>query len=64
MALAELERQVTGTEGLEGVVLRYGWFYGPGTYYDRDGSQTEDFHKRRMPIVGRGTGTFSFIRRR
>jgi nucleoside-diphosphate-sugar epimerase len=60
-ALAELERQVTGTEGLEGVVLRYGWFYGPGTYYDRDGSQTEDFHKRRMPIVGRGTGTFSFI---
>lgn len=60
-ALADLERQVTGTEGLEGVVLRYGWFYGPGTYYDRDGSQTEDFHKRRMPIVGKGTGTFSFI---
>lgn len=60
-ALAELERQVTGTEGLEGVVLRYGWLYGPGTYYDRDGSQTEDFHKRRMPVVGKGTGTFSFI---
>jgi nucleoside-diphosphate-sugar epimerase len=60
-ALAELERQVTGAEGMEGVVLRYGWFYGPGTYYDRDGSQTEDFHKRRMPIVGKGTGTFSFI---
>ena len=60
-ALADLERQVTGAEGLEGVVLRYGWLYGPGTYYDRDGSQTEDFHKRRMPIVGGGTGTFSFI---
>jgi nucleoside-diphosphate-sugar epimerase len=60
-ALADLERQVTGIEGLEGIVLRYGWFYGPGTYYDRDGSQTEDFHKRRMPIVGKGTGTFSFI---
>ncbi len=60
-ALAELERQVTGAEGLEGVVLRYGWLYGPGTYYDRDGSQTEDFHKRRMPVVGKGTGTFSFI---
>ena len=60
-ALADLERQVTGTEGLEGMVLRYGWFYGPGTYYDRDGSQTEDFHKRRMPIVGEGTGIFSFI---
>jgi nucleoside-diphosphate-sugar epimerase len=61
VALAELERQVTGTQGLEGVVLRYGWLYGPGTYYDRDGSQTEDFHKRRMPIVGKGAGTFSFV---
>jgi nucleoside-diphosphate-sugar epimerase len=60
-ALADLERQVTGAEGLEGVVLRYGWFYGPGTYYDRDGSQTEDFHKRRMPIVGKGSGIFSFV---
>jgi nucleoside-diphosphate-sugar epimerase len=60
-ALADLERQVVGAEGLEGVVLRYGWLYGPGTYYDRDGSQTEDFHRRRMPIVGRGAGTFSFI---
>ncbi len=60
-ALAELERQVIGAEGLEGVVLRYGWLYGPGTYYDRDGSQTEDFHKRRMPVVGKGTGIFSFV---
>jgi len=60
-ALADLERQVTGAEGLEGVVLRYGWLYGPGTYYDRDGSQTEDFHRRRMPIVGKGTGIFSFV---
>jgi nucleoside-diphosphate-sugar epimerase len=60
-ALADLERQVTGAEGMEGIVLRYGWLYGPGTYYDRDGSQTEDFHKRRMPIVGKGTGIFSFI---
>jgi len=60
-ALADLERRVAGAEGMEGIVLRYGWFYGPGTYYDRDGSQTEDFHKRRMPIVGKGTGIFSFI---
>jgi 2-alkyl-3-oxoalkanoate reductase len=60
-ALADLERQVVGAEELEGVVLRYGWLYGPGTYYDRDGSQTEDFHKRRMPIVGKGSGIFSFV---
>ena len=60
-ALAELEPQVLGAEGIEGVVLRYGWFYGPGTYYDRDGSRPRKSHKRRLPIVGKGTGTFSFI---
>jgi nucleoside-diphosphate-sugar epimerase len=60
-ALADLERQVTRGDGLEGVVLRYGWLYGPGTYYGREGSATEDFHKRRMPVVGKGDGTFSFI---
>lgn len=60
-ALADLERQVTGAEGIEGLVLRYGWLYGPGTYFDRDGSQTEEVLKRRAPIVGKGTGTFSFL---
>jgi 2-alkyl-3-oxoalkanoate reductase len=60
-ALAGLERQVTEAEGMEGIVLRFGWLYGPGTYYDRDGSLTEDAHKRRMPVVGKGTGTFSFV---
>lgn len=60
-ALAELERQVTGAEGIEGVVLRYGWLYGPGTFFDRVGSQTEDALKRRLPIVGRGAGMFSFV---
>jgi nucleoside-diphosphate-sugar epimerase len=60
-ALAELERQVLGAEGIEGVVLRYGWLYGPGTYYAADGSLTEDAHKRKAPVVGGGTGTFSFV---
>jgi len=60
-ALTDLERQVTGAEGIEGLILRYGWLYGPGTYFDRSGSQTEDVLKRRAPIVGKGTGTFSFL---
>jgi nucleoside-diphosphate-sugar epimerase len=60
-ALADLERQVTGAEGIEGVILRYGWLYGPGTYFDCEGSQTEEALKRRVPIVGKGTGTFSFV---
>jgi nucleoside-diphosphate-sugar epimerase len=60
-ALADLERQVTGAEGVEGLVLRYGWLYGPGTYFDREGSQTEEALKRRLPVVGKGAGTFSLI---
>jgi 2-alkyl-3-oxoalkanoate reductase len=60
-AVRELEAAVLGAEPLEGVVLRYGFFYGPGTYYAEDGSTTADVRRRRMPIVGRGTGLFSFI---
>ncbi len=61
VALTDLERQVLGAEGIEGVVLRYGWLYGPGTYYGRGGSLAEDALKRRSPVVGAGTGVFSFI---
>ncbi len=47
--------------GLEALVLRYGWFYGPGTSYAADGSTTEMIRRRRYPIVGRGTGVSSFV---
>ena len=60
-ALAGLERQVLEAEGIEGIVLRYGRLYGPGTYYAANGSLTEDALKRKAPIVGKGTGTFSFV---
>ena len=60
-ALHEMEELVLGAEGLEGVVLRYGFFYGPGTYYADDGTTTSDVRRRRMPVVGKGTGLFSFI---
>lgn len=60
-AIEDLERQVSDAGDIEGVILRYGWLYGPGTYYDRGGPQAEDTLKRRLPIVGRGTGTFSFV---
>jgi nucleoside-diphosphate-sugar epimerase len=60
-AIVDLERQVTAADGIEGIVLRYGWLYGPGTYFDRDGSQTEDVRKRKAPLVGKATGVFSFV---
>lgn len=60
-AARSLERAVTETEGLEGVVLRYGYFYGPGSAYARDGFIAELARKRRLPVVGRGTGVYSMI---
>lgn len=60
-AIAELEQTVTGTEGIEGLVLRYGYFYGPGTSYAADGAQGKMLLNGRFPIVGGGDGVFSFI---
>ncbi len=47
--------------GLEAVVLRYGWFHGPGTSFAADGATTEMVRKRRYPVIGRGAGVSSFI---
>jgi 2-alkyl-3-oxoalkanoate reductase len=60
-AAAQLERATLEAVGIEGVVLRYGYFYGPGTFYARDGSTAADVLTRRYPIVGKGTGVFSFV---
>jgi nucleoside-diphosphate-sugar epimerase len=60
-ATLELERTVVGAEGLEGVVLRYGFFYGPGTWYARGTGMARQVEKRRFPVVGAGEGIFSYI---
>jgi nucleoside-diphosphate-sugar epimerase len=59
--IAAMERAVLDAERLEGLVLRYGWFYGPGTYYADDGSMAAEVRRRRFPIVGSGAGLFSFV---
>jgi nucleoside-diphosphate-sugar epimerase len=60
-ALAELESQVLGAAAPQGVVLRYGYFYGPGTVYASDGSTAARVRKHRFPVVGAGNGVFSFV---
>ena len=57
----DLERQVLSAGDLDGLVLRYGFFYGPGTTYAGDGTMAEDVRRRRIPIVGKGTGIVSFV---
>ena len=60
-AIQYLENAVLHTDGVEGTVLRYGLFYGPGTSLGEGGFQLEAIRRRRFPIVGAGTGLSSFI---
>jgi nucleoside-diphosphate-sugar epimerase len=60
-AIAYAERATLAADWTEGIVLRYGSFYGPGTGLDVDGEQLELVRKRRWPIVGDGQGVWSFI---
>ena len=60
-ATRHLEAIVPAAEGLEGLVLRYGPLYGPGTSLGEGGHYLELMHKRQFPIVGDGGGLWSFI---
>ena len=60
-AVVELEQRVTGTAGIEGVVLRYGMLYGPGTFHDRHGSIAADIIAGRVPLVEGATGMSSWL---
>ena len=60
-SVLELEHQVTTTEELDGLALRYGFFYGPGTWYARGTKLAREVERRRFPIVGDGGGIFSFV---
>lgn len=60
-AIRHVEQAVLGATWTEGVVLRYGGFYGPGTSLGAGGEQTEAVRRRKFPLVGDGAGVWSFI---
>jgi nucleoside-diphosphate-sugar epimerase len=60
-AIRHLEEAVLGATWTEGVVLRYGWFYGPGTSMAPGQESYELIRRRRFPVVGDGGGVWSFI---
>jgi nucleoside-diphosphate-sugar epimerase len=60
-AIRHLEAAVLGARWTEGIVLRYGAFYGPGTSLAPGEEQFELVRKRKFPLVGDGGGVWSFI---
>ncbi|TDW75686.1 NAD-dependent epimerase/dehydratase family protein [Kribbella pratensis] len=60
-AIKHLESAVLNADGIEGVALRYGSFYGPTGDIGKGGSMVEMIQKRRLPLIGDGTGIWSFI---
>jgi nucleoside-diphosphate-sugar epimerase len=57
----ELEARAAATPGIELVALRYGFFYGPGTWYTREGDMGDEVRHQQVPIIGEGQGVYSFV---
>jgi nucleoside-diphosphate-sugar epimerase len=60
-AIRHLEAAVVGAGWTEGIALRYGWFYGPGTGIAPGGEVPELIRTRKFPLVGDGGAVWSFI---
>ena len=59
-AIRYLEGAVLGAAGIEGLALRYGAFYGPGTGV-LESSVLDQLRHRRFPLLGDGNGWWSFV---
>jgi nucleoside-diphosphate-sugar epimerase len=61
-AIRHLEAAVIGADWTQGIVLRYGGLYGPGTSLSLEGGEmTEMIRRRFFPIIGNGEGMSSFL---
>jgi nucleoside-diphosphate-sugar epimerase len=59
--VTELEHRLLGNPNIEGIVLRYGFFYGPGTWFNPDGDVGQQVRRQLFPIVGNGEGVASWL---
>lgn len=60
-AFKKLEQIVPNAQGITGIVLRYGSFYGPGTSVAPDGILVQALQSRQFPVIGGGAGIWSWI---
>jgi 2-alkyl-3-oxoalkanoate reductase len=59
--ITELEHRLLGNPNIEGLVLRYGFFYGPGTWFNPDGDVARQVRQQQFPIIGNGEGVWSWL---
>jgi nucleoside-diphosphate-sugar epimerase len=57
----ELEDRLRNLGALEGVALRYGFFYGPKTWYCREGAAADQARRQELRIIGQGEGVWSWV---
>lgn len=58
---ALIEKRALQSKNLEGVALRFGFFYGPGTWFNPDGDIADQVHQGVFPIIGSGEGVWNFV---
>lgn len=58
---AELEARVLNAGDMEGVAVRYGFFYGPGTWYHSEGAAADLVRRQGVPIIGQGAAVWSWV---
>jgi nucleoside-diphosphate-sugar epimerase len=59
--ITELEQRLLGNSNMEGIALRYGFFYGPGTWFNPDGDVARQVRQQQFPIIGNGEGVWSWL---
>jgi nucleoside-diphosphate-sugar epimerase len=57
----QLESRLFSDPKIEGIALRYGFFYGSNTWFHPDGASADQARKQETPIIGSGAGVWSWI---
>jgi nucleoside-diphosphate-sugar epimerase len=57
----ELEATAFRASQIDCVAMRYGFFYGPGTWYTNTGDMGEQVRQQQAPIIGAGQGVSNFV---
>lgn len=59
--VTEIEHRLLENPNIEGIAMRYGFFYGPGTWFNPDGDVARQVRQQQFPIVGNGEGVWSWL---